>query len=179
MCTPFNFEIFAKDKKGVSLLPLIENDAPPLYAAIRESGAHLTQYGDRTWAKYRTLESVFELTHFDRDDRTHYGIWDGETLVGYIAIRLIPDEPPIIGYWVGVNFTRRGYAAAAVRALTDEAFREYAPEVLAVVHPDNAASRKTLLRAGFLPDRCPQYDAIPGVPQMCFSRKARQEAVPG
>jgi len=174
MCTPFNFEVFT-DRIGVSLLPLIENDAEPLFEMLCASREHLKNAGEWKWNQYRTLESIYDITHFPKRDRTHYGIWHDDAMVGYISVRLISDEPPLISYWTGAPFVRRGYASSAARALALEAFGLGYREVLAVVSPENVPSRKCLERAGFTAHPHPAY-AIPGVSQVCYARKANQGA---
>jgi len=174
MCTPFNFEVFT-DRIGVSLLPFIENDAEPLYRLLCESREHLRNAGEWMWDKYRTLESIYDITHFPKRDRTCYGIWHDDAMVGYTSVKLISDEPPVISYWTGARFVRRGYASSAARALALEAFGLGYREVLAVVSPENIPSKKCLERAGFTAYPYPTY-AIPGAHQVCYVRKADQSA---
>ena len=55
-----------------------------------------------------------------------------------------------IGYWVGQDYTRRGYTVAAVNAVTRFAFlRLGLHRVEAACIPTNDASRGVLLKAGF------------------------------
>lgn len=55
-----------------------------------------------------------------------------------------------IGYWVGQDFTRRGYTVAAVNAVTRFAFlRLGLHRVEAACIPTNDASKGVLLKAGF------------------------------
>ncbi|RAK60048.1 30S ribosomal protein S5 alanine N-acetyltransferase [Phenylobacterium hankyongense] len=55
-----------------------------------------------------------------------------------------------VGYWCGRPFTRQGHTLAAVRALTEFAFRTLALHRLeAACIPDNGPSRRLLVRAGF------------------------------
>ena len=56
-----------------------------------------------------------------------------------------------IGYWCGRSFTRQGLTLAAVRALSDFAFRTLALHRLeAACIPENAPSRALLAKAGFV-----------------------------
>lgn len=55
-----------------------------------------------------------------------------------------------VGYWCGRPFARHGHTVAAVRALSDFAFRTLGLHRLeAACIPDNGPSRKLLLKAGF------------------------------
>src|SRR3982750_3089740 len=55
-----------------------------------------------------------------------------------------------VGYWCGKPFARHGHTLAAVRALSDFAFRTLALHRLeAACIPDNAPSRTLLKKAGF------------------------------
>ena len=55
-----------------------------------------------------------------------------------------------IGYWCGRPFTRQGHTLSAVRAVCDFAFRSIGlHRVEAACIPDNAPSRRLLLKAGF------------------------------
>jgi ribosomal-protein-alanine N-acetyltransferase len=55
-----------------------------------------------------------------------------------------------VGYWCGRPFVRRGLTVAAVRALSDFAFRTLGLHRLeAACIPDNAPSRALLAKAGF------------------------------
>ena len=55
-----------------------------------------------------------------------------------------------IGYWLGRAFWGRGLATAAVRGLTDHAFRTHAlTRVFALPFADNAASIRVLEKAGY------------------------------
>jgi len=55
-----------------------------------------------------------------------------------------------VGYWCGRPFARHGHTLAAVRALSDFAFRTLALHRLeAACIPDNTPSRRLLVKAGF------------------------------
>jgi ribosomal-protein-alanine N-acetyltransferase len=56
-----------------------------------------------------------------------------------------------IGYWCGRPFTRQGHTLAAVRALSEFAFRTLSLHRLeAACIPENAPSRRLLAKAGFV-----------------------------
>jgi RimJ/RimL family protein N-acetyltransferase len=82
-----------------------------------------------------------------------YAIADPETdrLLGGIGInRVQPTRAQgEIGYWVGPWARGRGVASAAVRALTEHAFRTGTVRLELLTHWDNAASQRVALAAGY------------------------------
>jgi len=55
-----------------------------------------------------------------------------------------------VGYWIGEPYARQGFTVAAVRALTGFAFERLGLHRLeAACVPENEASRRVLLRAGY------------------------------
>ncbi|MEZ5850784.1 MAG: GNAT family protein [Hyphomicrobiaceae bacterium] len=69
-----------------------------------------------------------------------------------------------VGYWIGVTATRKGYATAALRAVTEYALRElHLHRIEAACMPTNAASLRTLERCGFRREGiAPRYLKING-----------------
>lgn len=80
--------------------------------------------------------------------------------LGLVALLHQP-EPGVlnIGYWVVPGARRRGLAGAAVRLVTDWALAATGTvRVRARVHPDNAASLRTLQNSGYTVDgRLPSF----------------------
>jgi ribosomal-protein-alanine N-acetyltransferase len=73
--------------------------------------------------------------------------------MGLVGFKGVPDEQGAveIGYGIDSIYQGRGYMTEAVEALVDWAFAQ--PEcrlVNAFTHPDNIASRKVLLKNGFV-----------------------------
>ncbi len=66
-----------------------------------------------------------------------------------------------IGYWVGRPFWGRGLASAAVRAVTEHAFRHLGLlRVYALPFEENAASARVLEKAGYLREGLLRHAAI-------------------
>lgn len=75
----------------------------------------------------------------------------GAPVIGQIGLR--PDAEGVheLGYWIGRDWQRRGYAVEAVRGILVMADALGIPEVRAGHYLDNPASGKVLRRAGFVP----------------------------
>jgi ribosomal-protein-alanine N-acetyltransferase len=75
------------------------------------------------------------------------------TLVGGVTLRNIlrgVAQTGTLGYWIGEPYARRGYTLEGVNALCRHAFgRLDLHRVEAACCPDNIASRRLLLKAGF------------------------------
>lgn len=126
-------------------------DSNAIFSLIDGSREHLSQRGDETASKYKTLEDVANsITNPPNPNKLRMGIWDNSKLVG--SINLIPSEDRIraeIGYYLGANSTGKGYATLATVALTNYAFGNGFEEVFAKVEFDNDASVKVLKKAGY------------------------------
>ena len=74
----------------------------------------------------------------------------GGTVIGACGIARFSEEPPEIGYWLGVPFWGQGYATEAVRAVIDHAFGDLGYDVLVGgARVSNPASRRVLEKCGF------------------------------
>ena len=148
------------DGEGISLRPPRAAD----YAEWRELRAvsrAFLQPWEPTWpaddlsrAAYRRRLIAYAR---DRDSGAAYPFFvfrsgDG-ALTGGITlsnIRRGVAQMGSVGYWCGKPFARHGHTLAAVRALSDFAFRSLGLHRLeAACIPDNMPSRRLLLKAGF------------------------------
>jgi ribosomal-protein-serine acetyltransferase len=135
---------------SVLLRNMVEADAASLFALIDANRAHLSQYGDHTSEKYPDLESVTEKMNAQSPLEHRFGIWDKESLVGFIKLTETPEEPVEIGYWLGSEFQHKGYMARSVKALTDYAVNELGyDKVIAKVHKQNVASQRVLTGSNY------------------------------
>lgn len=134
---------------GLLLRPLGSTDAPDLSRAIAENRAHLTAFGDYAELTSMSLDQLAaELSTTDNKQR--FGIFDGGQLIG--RADLIAIEPPNygIGYWLAAHATGKGYATAAVAALTNHARHiPGAATLYAGVTHGNSKSMAVLERVGF------------------------------
>ncbi|MCL4353554.1 GNAT family N-acetyltransferase [Patescibacteria group bacterium] len=123
---------------------------------IDRNREHLSQHGENTSDKYKTLGDVEEsIIHPNPDKpfRLRFGIWnDKGQFVGSINITPETDNSrkAEIGYYLGSEFTGQGYMSNAALTLSSWAFLyDGVDEIYGVVHKDNAASAKVLMKAGY------------------------------
>ena len=72
-----------------------------------------------------------------------------ETVIGACGI-VTAEQPPELGYWLGVDYWGKGYATEALHAVIDYAFTDLAHELVqAGARVTNPASRRVLEKCGF------------------------------
>lgn len=146
-------EIVSRDGQ-VTLRQLTLADAGELFALIDRNRDHLSQFGDDTAGKYKSLSSVVEsITHPRNPNRLRFGIRNkaGE-LVG--SINLTPQENnperAEVGYYLGREYQGQGYQGRALEAVTDYGFGELGyKEIFGEVVIGNDKSVHVLERAGY------------------------------
>jgi ribosomal-protein-alanine N-acetyltransferase len=133
----------------------------PEWRELRAASRGFLQPWEPTWPADDLSRAAFRrrLAAYarDREAGAAYAFFvirsDDETLTGGITlsnVRRGVAQMGSIGYWCGRPFTRQGHTLAAVRALSDFAFRTLALHRLeAACIPENAASRSLLVTAGF------------------------------
>ena len=135
------------------LRPWSEDDAPALSRAIAESREHLRPW--MPWAAAEPLDIEARRDWIrqagDVDGDRIYGMWLGDRVVGGCGLHeRIGPAGLEIGYWVHVNFTRRGIATETVRRLCAEAFATPGIERVEIHHDRaNVASGRVAAAAGF------------------------------
>ena len=126
-----------------------------MYDLIDHDRGHLSKHDEVTGKKYPDVQSVVDSIEFpENPNRLRFGIWDGDVLVGSINLTPIQDrkwKTGEVGYWIGAEHVRKGYASKALGLIIDFAFQahEYA-ELIAEIHPDNVGSRRTVEANGFV-----------------------------
>ncbi len=133
----------------------------PQWAALREqSRAHLTAWED-DWTPEELAGSAFRqrIQLFEREARRSRALSlfvfrrDDEALLGGVTltnIRYGAARAGVLGYWIGAPHIDQGYGSAAVRALAGHVFDAIGlNRIEAACHPDNAPSRRLLLKCGF------------------------------
>jgi RimJ/RimL family protein N-acetyltransferase len=116
-----------------------------------------------TWA-HRRLPLAGSLRRWadrlDAWEREGFGMWIVELaatgkIVGHAGLQRMDGTDEIeLGYYLGVSAWGQGYATEAARACLRYGFETCGlARVVAVVRPDNAASRKVLDKLGFRHER--------------------------
>ncbi|MBI3559226.1 GNAT family N-acetyltransferase [Candidatus Gottesmanbacteria bacterium] len=141
------------EQTGVTLRQFVLADAEPLFTLINNNREHLNQHGDDTAQKYPDLESAARsISNPPNPRKLRFGIWDGQTFVG--SVNLTPQEEQKeaeLGYWLGSQFTGKGYATIATKTLANYAVNELGyKRIFAKVNKNNQPSIKTLERSGFI-----------------------------
>jgi RimJ/RimL family protein N-acetyltransferase len=75
---------------------------------------------------------------------------DGGTLIGVVGSHHHGTDTIEIGYWIGTQFHRQGYASEAAEAVLDQVRAEHpGATIIAECRPDNRASWRILEKLGF------------------------------
>ncbi len=103
----------------------------------------------------RTVEEVQEWyeTYFSREEHKLFALYDNDTLIGYCTLEHIDlqNRSCEIGIVIGEKqYWKKGIGSAAVKTLTDMAFKAYnLHRVFAVIHDGNRASMNCFAQVGF------------------------------
>lgn len=100
---------------------------------------------------YTEQDGLEFLTHVEQQwrhggaERT-FAITAGGEFLGVVGIGL---ESGVLGYWLKRDARRRGWTTRAVIAVVDWARAQGLTEFSLTTHPDNVASQRVALKAGF------------------------------
>ena len=131
------------------------------WAQLRSTSRSFLEPWEPTWPRDDLTRSAFRqrVRRDNRDMRDDYAyaffIFDnaGGELVGGLTlsnVRRGVAQTASVGYWTGMPFARQGYMTEALTAAVSFAFDSLRlHRVEAACRPDNEASRRLLLRAGF------------------------------
>jgi ribosomal-protein-alanine N-acetyltransferase len=146
------------------------------WAELRAASRGFLQPWEPTWPSDDLTRTAFRrrLSIYARDQELGQGYAlfvfrkADDRLVGGVNLRDVRrgvSQSAAFGYWVGQPFARQGYIGDAVRTVSAFAFQSLGLHRLeAACLPENEASRRLLLRAGFEPEgRARGYLKINGV----------------
>jgi ribosomal-protein-alanine N-acetyltransferase len=131
------------------------------WSALRRASRGFLQPWEPTWAADDLSRSAFRrrLSIYSRDLDLGQGYAffvfrkSDEALVGGVNLRDVRRgvaQSGALGYWVGEPHARKGYTLDAVRTVSEFAFQRLGLHRLeAACVPENEASHRLLLRAGF------------------------------
>lgn len=179
----------AGQRPGLCVRPWLAADMPDLVAAMaREypdrglwSHPDLDPPGRRRWSGPRNeAEAALWLSGQERGwaggDWLTFAVLDGasDTVVGHVGLRnrdggqVGIGERGEIGFWTAADGRGRGIASAAVRTVTDWAFRSFGPtglpSIMLVHDVDNAASCRVAAKSGY-----PFHELSPANPPYWFT----------
>ncbi|MEW6639012.1 MAG: GNAT family N-acetyltransferase [Pseudomonadota bacterium] len=100
---------------------------------------------------YTPDDAIAFINHVAATDRDTVFLIEHERMpVGMVGLDWQQVETPELGYWLGVDHWRKGFATEAARAVIDYAFDEFAIErMIAGARVVNGASRHILEKCGF------------------------------
>jgi len=140
----------ATDIPDLRLVALSPHDAEAYYDLVDRNRSHLTQHGDWTELGEATPESVAASLNTLNNPATQFGIWFDRQLVGRVDLNPRTPGNFVLGYWLGGEYTGKGYATAACKALITYGKVELgATTIYAGVTKGNAKSEAVLRRLGF------------------------------
>lgn len=144
-------ETIAVKEQNIILRKLTREDAPALFSLIDSNRAHLSQHGELTAKRYKTLDSVIESILLPENPfQMCYGIWKELELIGNINLTLTKKRNQAkLGYYLGKQYTRKGYMTRSVIALTQYASRKGVNKIIAFVKKINIPSIRVLEKAGY------------------------------
>ena len=126
----------------------------------KDSREHLTAW-EEDWQEVDLSLSAYKrrLRAYEKEMRRGTGLplfiirRDDRALLGGVTlsnIRYGSSRSAILGYWIGSRFVRKGYGAAAVKAIIDHAFTAIElNRIEAACQEENVASQNLLMRCGF------------------------------
>ena len=107
----------ATDISNLQLVALSQNDAAAYYDLVDRNRTHLTRHGDWQDLGEATPESVrADLAHVESLN-TSFGVWLDAQLIGRVDLNPRTPGNFVLAYWLGGEFTGKGYATAACQAL--------------------------------------------------------------
>ncbi len=135
---------------NVTLKQMIAEDAEPFFNVIDRNRDHLSQFGDETANKYPDLESYQLRMATQEPGEYRFGIWDQAEPVGFIKVTERAEGLAEIGYWLGSEYTGKGYMSESADALSRYAKVELGfGELIAKVVKGNSNSLKVLRGVGY------------------------------
>lgn len=96
------------------------------------------------------LQSAYEAP----DESTPYGVYDGDTMVGFLLVTSEEDSPDSYWVWrfmIGENYQGKGYGKAGIKKIIEQTKAEGKYDYLRLSYmPDNEIARKLYASVGFV-----------------------------
>src|SRR3954469_5194337 len=101
------------------LVELTLTDVEAYYDLVERNRAHLTQHGDYLDLGEATPESLAAELSNPENRNIRFGVWLDDHLIGRVDLNPHSPGNVVLGYWLGREYTGKGYATAACRAVID------------------------------------------------------------
>jgi len=136
---------------SILLRPWRREDAPALLAAARTGGDLVTQFGGADLSTVEAAERFIAAVPFDERGR-YWAVVVDEQAVGNVGAAAIEQRHGTawMSYWLSPAARGRGYAAAALMAVSDWAFAEGLHRLELGHRVNNPASCRVATAAGYL-----------------------------
>ena len=136
------------------LRPLVLEVVPVLHRIYQTEGV-LEYFPNPTPPPVEKVEPFIssQKTHWKHNG---YGNWaivpiEAAEMIGWAGLQYLPETDEVeVGYLLDRPFWGKGYATEAAQASVNYGFTKFHfPEIIALVHPDNAASLRVAAKCGF------------------------------
>lgn len=148
-----NVQIPTLHTANLTLRPFFTADAASLHRIYQAEGV-LQYFPNPTPPPLEKVERfiAYQQVHWEKYG---YGNWAVAVqgiseLIGWAGLQFLPEtEETEVGYLLDKSCWGKGYATEAARRSLDYGFENFDfPEIIALVHPDNAASLKVAAKCG-------------------------------
>ncbi|MEB3429201.1 GNAT family protein [Citroniella saccharovorans] len=145
--------------KRVEIRQITEKDADNLYNLIEKNKAFLSTWMD-FFEKVDKNSVVYSIEKWKKSmilgESFEFGIFLNNDIIGMVSLIIEKDgNLADLGYWLGEEYTKNGYATEAVSYVLEFAFTFLSLNKVQIkVHEDNFKSQNIPKRLGF------RYDAI-------------------
>ncbi|MEK5530206.1 GNAT family N-acetyltransferase [Viridibacillus sp. FSL H7-0596] len=82
--------------------------------------------------------------------------------LGHLTLDEENDEVAEIGYMIKPEYWGKGYGSEIAKVLIEKAIKSELKKLKAIIDPDNIASRKILIKQGFVSERICEIGGLPG-----------------
>lgn len=123
----------------------------------------------RTYEEYLGLaDKLIEFSRPEDSDHLEYGIYLGDTLIGFVNDCGIEDTEIEIGYIMDPAYKNHGYTTEAVRAVINELWEMGFRRITAGYFEGNEASRRVMEKCGMKRSGEEETDEYRGKTLRCF-----------
>jgi ribosomal-protein-alanine N-acetyltransferase len=138
---------------NLTLRPLVPADAPSLFRIYQTEGV-LRYFPSTTPPPLEKMERFIanQEKHWAQNGCGNWGMLpDGEQeIIGWAGLQFLPElNQTEVGFLLDKLYWGKGYATLAARASLQFGFEQLdLAQIIALVHPDNLASQRVILKCG-------------------------------